>query len=134
MGKKFQPFEAHIPHHLQFMIYHNLFGMDWMSLKAAAFRQNSWCKDLKPGNQWTTNDMARRSYCAVECDVEARNIENQYYSFGEASVSSLSSLWEDERQRRVNHGLPPEDVTLPASPGGREFQVSLSTSLYFFSK
>jgi DNA polymerase zeta len=38
MGRKFQPFDAHIPYHLQFMIDYNLYGMNLVHYGAVKFR------------------------------------------------------------------------------------------------
>ena len=38
MGQSFQPFEAHIPYKLQFMIDYNLHGMNFMDVSDAQFR------------------------------------------------------------------------------------------------
>lgn len=39
MDRKFQPYDAHIPYHLQFMIDYNLYGMNLVHFGAAKFRR-----------------------------------------------------------------------------------------------
>ena len=38
MGRRMQPFEAHLPYSLQFLMDHNLYGMDWVDFRRVAFR------------------------------------------------------------------------------------------------
>eukprot|EP01135_Chromosphaera_perkinsii_P007361 Nk52_evm9s805 gene=Nk52_evmTU9s805 len=50
MGRSFEPYEAHIPYPLQFMIDHNLYGMDFVHCETSLFRGmlpvgNSPCAD-----------------------------------------------------------------------------------------
>lgn len=39
MGRKFQPYDAHIPYHLQFLVDYDLYGMNLVHFKAVKFRR-----------------------------------------------------------------------------------------------
>lgn len=39
MNESFQAYESHVPYNLQFLMDHNLFGMNWIYLRTIKFRR-----------------------------------------------------------------------------------------------
>lgn len=97
MGTRFQPFEAHINFELQFLIDHNLYGMDWLHIDedigSPVFRlpllqepKSSFVtsQDSNPiytsktiPDQQKSNIAPRESYCELEMDIIGMSILNR---------------------------------------------------------
>ncbi|KAF7730556.1 DNA polymerase zeta [Apophysomyces ossiformis] len=149
MATSYQPYEAHIPFELQFMMDYNLYGMDWvhvaeeggdMTLKfrkplmeepKAKYLSQSYsysadhplytAETVSPDRQ---SEQERSSYCELELDITVGSILNRrslkerdiHTVIGKESkldidheklVSSLATIWMDERKRRESRGDPP---------------------------
>jgi DNA polymerase zeta len=92
MGRKFQPYEAHLQYLLQFMIDHNLFGCDYLDVDAEKTRFRApvpepagpdeppriW--DSNTIHPWTITDevsLPRVSHCSIEVDICVQDIVNR---------------------------------------------------------
>jgi len=106
MGRSFQPYEAHIPYYLQFLIDHNLYGMDFMYVSDLRFRMpilerehpsslnenddmNGHTPDsmfmsftnlnTKENHKWPDQiNIIKISHCELEIDVWGLDILNRY--------------------------------------------------------
>ncbi|XP_050053975.1 DNA polymerase zeta catalytic subunit isoform X2 [Aphis gossypii] len=78
----FQPHEAHIPYHLQFMIDYNLHGMNYIKLSAVKYRNS-----IEQG-------LSKTSRCTNEMDVQAIHILNPVLINGELENSGLVNIRE----------------------------------------
>lgn len=121
METKFQPIEAHVQYHLQFMLDYNLSGCDYMELDQLYFRgpwppeeRGGWNEASIPHAQKT--DLPRDTYSELEGDAEAHHIANRRTmreahgkpeAQDEPLVPSLRGLWVQERMRRQHAGLSP---------------------------
>lgn len=115
-----QPFDAHVPFHLQFAIDHSIFGMDFVSVRNARFRI---CKKLCANDSlfgsYTKGDvmndpnllspLAPQTSSRIEVDVLAEDILNhELHASNEYSVNpGIEYLWRDEIQRK---GKPVADT------------------------
>uniref|UniRef100_A0A2H8TGZ7 DNA polymerase n=1 Tax=Melanaphis sacchari TaxID=742174 RepID=A0A2H8TGZ7_9HEMI len=79
----FQPYEAHIPYHLQFMIDYNLHGMNYIKLSAVKYR-----------NSVEQQGLSKTSRCTNEMDVQAIHILNPMLINGELENSGLVNIRE----------------------------------------
>ncbi|KAJ2848111.1 DNA polymerase zeta, partial [Coemansia brasiliensis] len=99
MGQKFELFESHLPHTLQFLIDYNLYGMDWLSLASVRFRnplpaannentmsaindtnvplQSRWIPSGVPSYLVNPPPPGRESTCELEADALAMDIINR---------------------------------------------------------
>lgn len=103
----FQPMEAHVAYHLQWMLDYNLSGCDYMELDTLVLRDDV--------------GLPRDTYAALEGDVGAHQIVNRrrmraaYDMPGAAHteplVPTLRGLWAQERARREKLGLDPTPET-----------------------
>ncbi|KAF9430485.1 DNA polymerase zeta [Podila epigama] len=138
MATHFQPFEAHVPYRLQFFIDFNLFGMGWLELEDALFRNE--VPEAEPGDSplrmirasigdtriWARDkDPGRISHCELEMDTTVDKIVNRdrvlerdlHKNLDEcfqppsstAQVPSVASLWEDDARRRKVLNLPSQE-------------------------
>ncbi|KAI7899268.1 uncharacterized protein BX663DRAFT_522025 [Cokeromyces recurvatus] len=104
MTKVYQPYEAHLNFELQFLIDHNLYGMDWMHVddQEAQYRSASGFGD---------NGIQRQSYCELEMDMNAiailnrRDLINSENQNATKLVKSLETIWRDELDRRRERGI-----------------------------
>jgi len=137
MNESFQPYESHVPYNLQFLIDHNLFGMNLIYLETVKFRRES--TDLSEtlssfvpriledsqGTKWNVsnmcdtqllrNDISRQSTCELELDALASDILNAHMDKdGYMLNPGLSALWEEEKKRReyFNLNVPMETPDL----------------------
>ncbi|XP_060837644.1 DNA polymerase zeta catalytic subunit isoform X2 [Rhopalosiphum padi] len=78
----FQPHEAHIPYHLQFMIDYNLHGMNYIKLSAVKYRNS------------VEQGLLKTSRCTNEMDVQAIHILNPILINGELENSGLVNIRE----------------------------------------
>jgi DNA polymerase zeta len=66
MGRRFQPHESHIPYLLQFLMDHNLYGMNFMRLQSVLFRMPlygaSWCRwfNIRSSQEWGDGSVHKR--------------------------------------------------------------------------
>lgn len=135
----FQPYEAHIPYILGFMVDFNLYGCGFVDCENVKFRTPiPSAEDVGPDALWNDetigNDMLlpedkfpRMSYCALEVDVQIQDILNQrqiaprllHHNFIERTnplppdmklVHSLAELWKDDARRRGLAGQASTEV------------------------
>ncbi|KAG1474804.1 hypothetical protein G6F56_000124 [Rhizopus delemar] len=96
LGVHYQPYEAHLPFVLQFLIDHNLYCMDQIHLDSAQYR---------PQNE-------RESYCELELDATSMSIKNRWHlkereikEEPKTYLQSLESIWDkslsEQQQSRV---------------------------------
>ncbi|XP_066138537.1 DNA polymerase zeta catalytic subunit isoform X3 [Euwallacea fornicatus] len=105
LAQVFQPHEVHLNFTLQFMIDYNLHGMSSMVMSDLKFRFNpekpetGINKDL-----FLPHSIKKNSLCELEGDILAENILNkQEILSGNLAVNpGITTLWEDEKQRRRN--------------------------------
>ncbi|KAF8472023.1 hypothetical protein BDZ91DRAFT_775438 [Kalaharituber pfeilii] len=130
VGKQsFQPYEAHIPYLLGFMIDFNLYGCGFIDCEKVKFRFPVPSADeVEPDALWhdetissdlllPEEEFPRMSHCALEVDVQIQDILNQrqiaprplHHDFIERInplptdiklVHSLAELWRDDSRRR----------------------------------
>jgi len=130
MGRKFQPYEAHLQYLLQFMTDYNLYGCDYVEANKAFFRSPvpDYDEDDHSPHRWhlgtippekITDDfrLPRASHCSIEVDICVHDILNRkavkerrlHHDFVERLkplpsdmklVHSMAGLWRDETKRR----------------------------------
>ncbi|KAG0225642.1 DNA polymerase zeta, partial [Actinomortierella wolfii] len=151
MNRSFQPYEAHVPFRLQFCIDFNLYGMGWVEMESALFRNDvpqsyegehpkRWTLDnIADENIWAVEKgQSKISNCEIELDTTIDQIinrdrapeRNTHHTLEEcfqtpptqAQVPSLAGLWEDDAIRRRVKGLPSQE---PPKTQVREKEVLL---------
>lgn len=130
MGRKFQPYEAHLQYLLQFMTDYNLYGCDYLDAAKATFRApvpdpagpddppQMWDSNTIPPEVITHDHcLPRASHCPIEVDICVQDILNRkaikeralHHDFIEREhpippdlklVHSMAGLWRDEYKRR----------------------------------
>ncbi len=130
MGRKFQPYEAHLQYLLQFMTDYNLYGCDYLDAEKTRFRApvptpagpdeppRIWDSNTIPENAITDEfGLPRASHCSIEVDICVQDISNRnavkerllHHDFIEREspipsdlklVHSMAGLWNDETKRR----------------------------------
>lgn len=130
MGRKFQPYEAHLQYLLQFMADYNLYGCDYIDVGKAKFRSPvpDPVGEDEPTRIWDSNTipveaitdelgLPRVSHCSIEVDICVQDILNRnavkerplHHDFIERNhplpsdlklVHSMAGLWQDETKRR----------------------------------
>jgi DNA polymerase zeta len=137
MATRFRVFESHLSYILQFMCDFGLYGCGWIELGEVWQRGN---EDEAQGYRVNADEGAisfkqslhfRQSRMSLEVDVVSHQIRNRNLLAGrnihdklkttppslpaEPLVPSVKELWEDERRRRRDNGLPPSPV-IPVDP------------------
>ncbi|KAI5801709.1 hypothetical protein DFH27DRAFT_557681 [Peziza echinospora] len=145
VGKQFfQPYEAHIPYILGFMIDFNLYGCGFIDCGKVRFRTPIPSADeVEPDALWhdesvppelrlPESEYPRVSHCALEVDVQMQDILNQkqitprnlHNDFTERTnplpadmkyVHSLAELWKDDSRRRGIVEQPKEEIAPTAT-------------------
>ncbi|UMM22140.1 hypothetical protein L5515_003507 [Caenorhabditis briggsae] len=119
----FQPFEAHLPFHLQFFIDNSIFGMDNIHLKNVKFRvdpndnnndvvyQNLTVGDVK-NNDSLLSPYERKTTCHVECDAMVSDILNLQMQADNVHSSNpgLEYIWREEKERCDAEGIELKDT------------------------
>ncbi|KAJ2895409.1 DNA polymerase family B [Zalerion maritima] len=130
MDRKFQPYEAHLSHLLQFMIDYNLYGCHYIKATKVRFRAPVPDHPLEKNSRksWHSQSIDRRlitddpglprlSHCSIEVDICVQDIANRldikerklHHDFVEMMdplptdakwVPSMEGLWKDETKRR----------------------------------
>ncbi|KAK3902219.1 hypothetical protein C8A05DRAFT_15695 [Staphylotrichum tortipilum] len=130
MGRKFQPYEAHLQFLLQFMTDYNLYGCDYVDATKVRFRgpvpdpagpdepPRIWDSNTIPEAAITDeHGLPRLSHCSIEVDICVQHILNRkdvkerrlHHDFVERQhpipsdlklVHSMAGLWKDETKRR----------------------------------
>ncbi|XP_036146254.1 DNA polymerase zeta catalytic subunit isoform X2 [Monomorium pharaonis] len=136
LNQTLQPYEAHIPYILQFMIDYNLYGMNLINLNNVKYRplsqkctledsQNRFSMDLSDSPMYLPSSVTRQSICDLEVDVHASEILNRQGVNEKLELNpGLAAIWEEEKARRAEVGLEnaksqllypktPSKITLP---------------------
>lgn len=143
MGESFQPYESHVPYNLQFLMDHNLFGMNVVHLDKVKFRREpidlyetltsksvtSESSFTGSGVLWNVSTMneedlldpsiERQSTCDLELDASGDSILNSHMDKeGFMLNPGMSALWEEEKKRREYLGIsePMEKPDLEERP------------------
>ncbi|KAI9466500.1 hypothetical protein BX667DRAFT_273039 [Coemansia mojavensis] len=124
MGQKFELFESHLPHTLQFLIDYNLYGMDRLSLSSVRFRdplptantKNNMCvindSSVPLQSRWVPPGVP--SYLvnppAPDREIQERSMHCSLFESEEMLhsgklVPSLNVIWADENRRRSKNGI-----------------------------
>ena len=122
MQTKFRVFESHLSYLLQFMCDFGLYGCGSIDLDEV-WERSSECQDPSLAPPFMTSPYVRQSRMPLEVDVVAHQILNRHQLQArnmhnkltipapplpsEPLVLSVRELWEGERRRRINKGLPP---------------------------
>ncbi|KAL2136842.1 hypothetical protein VTI74DRAFT_1056 [Chaetomium olivicolor] len=156
MGKRFQPYEAHLQYLLQFMTDYNLYGCDYLDAENVRFRApvpdpagpddppRIWDSNtIHPATITDEAGLPRVSHCSIEVDICVQNILNRkavkerllHHDFVEREhplppdlklVHSMAGLWRDETKRRKKRM---GKLTPGASPFPQEVMVPMSADL-----
>ncbi|KAF8359140.1 rev-3, partial [Pristionchus pacificus] len=113
-----QPFDAHVPFHLQFAIDHSIFGMDFVSVRNARFRlKRSRCDDDDLFGTYSVEAVMRdpnllsplspQTSSHIEVDVLAEDIINhELHANNEYSMNpGIEYIWKDEIERRKGEAV-----------------------------
>jgi len=117
LNQTLQPYEAHIPYILQFMIDYNLYGMNLINLNSVKYRhplqgcatedsQNRSSMDFLHLQTYLPISVARQSMCELEVDVHASEILNRQSVNEKLELNpGLAAIWDEEKARRTEAGL-----------------------------
>ncbi|XP_070524016.1 DNA polymerase zeta catalytic subunit isoform X2 [Cardiocondyla obscurior] len=114
LNQTLQPYEAHIPYILQFMIDYNLYGMNLINLNSIKYRQplqgcateNSQSKLSSDSQIYLPISITRQSMCELEVDVHASEILNKLSVSKNMELNpGLAAIWDEEKARRAVAGL-----------------------------
>ncbi|TGZ37682.1 DNA polymerase zeta catalytic subunit [Temnothorax longispinosus] len=117
LNQTLQPYEAHIPYILQFMIDYNLYGMNLINLNSVKYRhplqgcaredsQSRSTMDLLDTQTYLPISVTRQSMCELEVDVHASEILNgQGVTKNMELNPGLAAIWDEEKARRAEAGL-----------------------------
>lgn len=117
LNQTLQPYEAHIPYILQFMMDYNLYGMNLINLNSVKYRhplqgyateesQSKSSMDLLDSQVYLPISVTRQSMCELEVDVHASDILNKQSVTEKLELNpGLAAIWNEEKARRVEAGL-----------------------------
>ncbi|XP_011881898.1 PREDICTED: DNA polymerase zeta catalytic subunit [Vollenhovia emeryi] len=118
LNQTLQPYEAHIPYILQFMIDYNLYGMNLINLNSVKHRhplqgcattedsQSRSSMDVLDSQAYLPMSVARQSMCELEVDVHASEIFNRRSISENMELNpGLAAIWDEEKARRAEAGL-----------------------------
>ncbi|XP_018317331.1 DNA polymerase zeta catalytic subunit [Mycetomoellerius zeteki] len=117
LNQTLQPYEAHIPYILQFMIDYNLYGMNLINLNSVKYRhslqgcatensQNRSSMDFLDSEAYLPISITRQSICELEVDVHASEILNRQSVNEKLELNpGLAAIWNEEKARRAETGL-----------------------------
>lgn len=126
MGTKFTTYENHLSYYLQFMCDFGLYGCGWIDIDGEILSRESYSRNdgsICPGDfSFLPSPYYRQTRLPLELDISSHQIRNrdaielrdvhsslQIPSTPPSSqhlVHSVRELWEDERRRRAENGLP----------------------------
>lgn len=137
MSTRFRVFESHLSYILQFMCDFGLYGCGWIDLQDVLQRDSQDSDREETSGLDSTNTSFgpspyfRQSRMPLEVDAIAPQILNRHRLTArnihhkleipvppfsdEPLIMSIRELWEDERSRRVAHGLSPSPE-IPVDP------------------
>ncbi|XP_029174369.1 DNA polymerase zeta catalytic subunit [Nylanderia fulva] len=118
LNQTFQPYEAHIPYILQFMMDYDLYGMNLINLNSIKYRcslqrhtieedsQNKSSMDLINSQMYLPTSIMRQSMCELEVDAHASDILNRQNITEKLELNpGLAAIWDEEKARRAAAGL-----------------------------
>ncbi|KYN29250.1 DNA polymerase zeta catalytic subunit [Trachymyrmex cornetzi] len=117
LNQTLQPYEAHIPYILQFMIDYNLYGMNLINLNSVKYRhslqgcatedsQSRSSMDFLESEAYLPVSITRQSMCELEVDVHASGILNRQSVNEKLELNpGLAAIWNEEKARRAEAGL-----------------------------
>ncbi|XP_072391181.1 DNA polymerase zeta catalytic subunit isoform X2 [Diabrotica undecimpunctata] len=146
LGNIYQAHEAHLNFTLQFMMDYNLHGMSNMNLSKLKYRRgldaNSDQVVISP-ELYLSESVKRITVCELEGDCFAEDILNrlEIASGKIAANPGISTIWEDEKQRRRNNGMSSQidhllelqHVNLPPTKSHLIYKQALGDRLAVFS-
>ncbi|KDQ63750.1 hypothetical protein JAAARDRAFT_53942 [Jaapia argillacea MUCL 33604] len=131
MQTRFRVYESHLTYILQFMCDFGLYGCGWIDLGEVWRRGDEEDEFSETESAFKPSPYFRQSRMPLEIDVAAHQILNRHLLSAreihqkleipapalppEPLVISVRELWEDERRRRVENGLPPSP-SIPVDP------------------
>ncbi|KYN36929.1 DNA polymerase zeta catalytic subunit [Trachymyrmex septentrionalis] len=117
LNQTLQPYEAHIPYILQFMIDYNLYGMNLINLNSVKYRhslqgcatedsQSRSSMDFLDSKAYLPISITRQSMCELEVDVHASEILNRQSVNEKLELNpGLAAIWNEEKTRRAEASL-----------------------------
>ncbi|KYM93032.1 DNA polymerase zeta catalytic subunit [Atta colombica] len=117
LNQTLQPYEAHIPYILQFMIDYNLYGMNLINLNSVKYRhslqgcatedsQSRSSMDFLDSEAYLPISITRQSMCELEVDVHASEILNRQNVNEKLELNpGLAAIWNEEKARRAEVDL-----------------------------
>ncbi|KAG5315050.1 REV3L polymerase, partial [Acromyrmex insinuator] len=117
LNQTLQPYEAHIPYILQFMIDYNLYGMNLINLNSVKYRhslqgcatedsQSRTSMDFLDSEAYLPISITRQSMCELEADVYASEILNRQSVSEKLELNpGLAAIWNEEKVRRAETDL-----------------------------
>ncbi|KAF9973811.1 DNA polymerase zeta [Actinomortierella ambigua] len=117
MNRLFQPFEAHVPFRLQFCIDFNLYGMGWVEMESALFRNDvPQPYEGEHPKRWTTETVADENIWAMDkgqtkisnCEIELDTTIDQIINRDRAPepLAMVAELVQEVMQQE-NSSIPP---------------------------
>lgn len=147
LDQTFQPYEAHIPFILQFMIDYNIYGMSMINLKNVKHRHQTTVSQNERKSSCSSDEMldfdekeylpisvSRQSVCKLEIDVLASDILNrEVIDKGIDLNPGIAAIWDEERTRRAQAGLGGDSqLTNPDSPARTQLaKVPTHNDIYY---
>ncbi|XP_072748534.1 DNA polymerase zeta catalytic subunit [Anoplolepis gracilipes] len=130
LNQTLQPYEAHIPYILQFMIDYNLYGMNLINLNDIKYRcslqgyttednQNKSSIELVNSQMYLPTSVTRQSMCELEVDAHASDILNRQNITEKLELNpGLVAIWDEEKARRAAASLEnaKSQLLYPKSP------------------
>ncbi|XP_076640510.1 DNA polymerase zeta catalytic subunit isoform X1 [Colletes latitarsis] len=137
LNQNLQPYEAHIPFILQFMIDYNLYGMSLINLKNVKHRQHT-CTESKENFQdenlscfsnsqmYFPTSVIRQSTCKLEVDARATEILNRQEIENALDLNpGIAAIWNNEKCRRAAAGFQDtESQLLYSNTNNRVYTVT----------
>ncbi|CAK9831820.1 DNA polymerase zeta catalytic subunit [Anthophora retusa] len=117
LNQSLQPYEAHIPFIMQFMIDYNLYGMSSITLKDVKFRQCIYTESeenlqtesplhLSDSQKYLPASVIKQSTCKLEVDAQAFEVLNKEEIQNGLDLNpGIAAIWNEEKQRREAKGL-----------------------------
>ncbi|KAG5327593.1 REV3L polymerase, partial [Pseudoatta argentina] len=117
LNQTLQPYEAHIPYILQFMIDYNLYGMNLINLNSVKYRhslqgcatedsQSRSSMNFLDSEAYLPISITRQSMCELEADVYASEILNRQSVSEKLELNpGLAAIWNEEKARRAETDL-----------------------------
>ncbi|KAI0988492.1 hypothetical protein GJ496_007448 [Pomphorhynchus laevis] len=86
----FQPYESHIPYNLQFLIDHNLYGMQFVDIKAAKLRRPAY-SDLNSEGTVVFSNFSSAKLIDINCEVQTHWYNSTPYNLLPSEACSTNA-------------------------------------------